>query len=1341
MGFRLGTFQTLGERLGRIEALKKAWEIANVSPLDIPGVRGAVKKALPKPLEGPAQFALGQVNPLNAGLIAAGIAIPPLGVLGAAGRTTSIGARIAPELRVAGTSLLGAYAGQQAGQLAERELGIPGAGLIGSLAGGVGGAAYGIRGLTRSLAPGMAEFPLTHAGDVEGIVKSGGLMSREQRGGVTRGLGPPMTVTISTGTIARNAKIIERETARMQIMARGSDEQVSKLLVELQKESPSAFNGVFWHSVSTISPQSRVGSFKRYLYEREIAGGDLDPMFIGDPKEIIQGLYQGVPGVVQPTAVADTEKILTAQLVNKLNIWVNIMDEPAAQTLFKEWRNNPKTLKFLRKMFKTQDVDQAVDQWSRFTYSADVAAGSAPDLYYAVDRKVRFGVDDMAAAILERKPNRATQILRSSVKELDPPLVAASKLGLEYRIARVPGEPPIPISKVLSVSSKLPDETVIKMVEDVGYDNVPANVKGQYDELTMAGGETAFTNQPKSQLNQLRALRDQALAKAKALGFDPRSPRKPDETPEMTALREQFHNANKQVGDLKRQLAQQWAAELPPEFELARDKTAADALIAEGNALMAEGRNAQAAERYRQALGMVQGGGAGRIPPTIEGPGTFGEGFNLGPGGGPPPGGTQPPIGAGFEAPSKPLDIGEEIAAAANVPRVLLVSSLDISATARQLFPAWAGKPSLLPEIIARQAKSMVNPASSAAFNRSLLADNETQFGIAHGLDIVTAGTGATAEEAFQIARGAKVHRFLEKIPWIAATERAYTDAVNMARSTLFKDAIKNWSQEWMADPKKVQRLTSFINELTGRGDLKALNKYGPFLNSVLFSPRLLISRLKLPLRAVDLARPEMRGIVFKHLAGTFGFIAATAAMLTAVGITVEMDPRSANFMKARLGNMRVDLTGGFSPVYRYMAQIATGQRKTEAGDIIPAPRPDSMMRFLRSKLSPIAGLGYDISKGETFEGRELTVSGATAKEQLWNNLTPLVTQDIRDALENEGFLAGVGAGVGSFLGVGIQTYPETPQSKLQARFQEKYGKEYEAGVDNVLVEADPELFALAEESQRYKLERGQESAVAKEKRTREFAQREQDFNLPMLAEGVISGDPAAGSQFAEQFERYQQNIADVMYHEFFEAELEAGDTPLAQAFDTWRKITPEQYRDPATFEIDWEAYFNTKDEAFARLPLEYRNAIEARTRAQDPKVKQVEVQFKRARTLRRQYYDIPKWFPDIVSPEEQDIMVDIQRDAQVVNRELASRGYTDADASTIYGLVLKSGQYDQHLVGLAMALRPGTKYSQQYTNPDRQQFLLKNASILQLFYPELYRNEQLLAQLGGQGGNFTQAA
>jgi len=1490
MAFNLGSFQTFGERLGRIEALKKAWQVANVSPLDIPGVRGAVKKALPKPLEGPAQFALGQFNPLNAGLIAAGILVPPLGVMGAAGRSASIGARIAPELRVAGTSLLGAYGGQQAGQLAERELGIPGAGLVGSLAGGVGGAAYGIKAFGR---------PPT--GLVEPVAE------------VAQQYLPKTRPSVWTSQRIAGRSVLPRtlvksplETFTEWISARFPEDMPPKEFPYKYREplhgEPRALlsrtQGVRQEHAGLLASRTYVkkvmdvlGDEIQYYSFRPTKVGILpttmsDTMAMwtnqGNHDQVFFELWNMLAEARHyPISAGASPGFLRRDVIGKLTSLIakDVIHEPvhmlaahsitgrgAADVAYrtawewainKTWNKVPRTHKRIDKALRSLTDEEWNDYIADARYIAptgenlnDLYRGGPEGADAAISRQLsalqRFGgkgaiPDALREWIPAGKAPVAPGAVRGNARKLRSlnDQWAKAARAVSARMDEL-GVPLSPTAEEIDDALRDPKLRALMRRHEA--------ISAQLDKLEPGArlssesiDESAFTNQPSSELFKARGLRDDALARAKALGFDPRSPRKPGETPDMAALRDEFHNANKQVGELQRQMAvvpaaeimpsttsirnivnqfigrkaasstiryndfiksleeaqsrlaanpdiamstgsipiaqlihrmkikvpesfyepgggfdalseavlgpsalhklnkaYRGAAELPPEFKLAGDESAftnADALIAEGDALMAEGRNARAAEKYREALGMVQGGGEPPRPPTIEGPGTFGEGFELGPGGGPPPGGTQPPIGAGFEPPPKPLDIGEEIAAAANVPRVLLVSSLDMSATARQLFPAWAGKPSLLPQIIARQAKSMVDPESSAAFNRALLADHNIQFGMANGLDIVTAGTGATAEEAFQVARGAKVHQFLEKIPWIRATERAYTDAVNLARSTLFKDTIKNWSQEWMADPSKVRRLTGFINELTGRGDLKALNKYGPFLNSVLFSPRLLISRLKLPFRAVDLARPEMRGIVFKHLAGTFGSIAAFAAMLTAVGITVEMDPRSANFMKARMGNMRVDLTGGFGPVYRYMAQIATGQRKTEAGDIIPAPRADSVMRFLRSKMSPVAGLGSDIISGETFEGREITATGATAQEQLWNNLTPLVTQDIRDALVNEGFLAGVGAGVGSFLGVSVQTYPETPQAKLKARFQEKYGREYQAGIDNVLVETDPELSALAEESQKYRLERGGEGAIAKEKRTREFAQKEQDFNLPMLAEGVLSGDPAAGSQFVEQFERYQQNIADVIYHEFFEDELDVGDTALARDFDTWRKVTPEQYRDPATFEIDWETYSRIKDAAFARLPEEYRNAIEVRTRSQDSTVKQVETKFKQARTLRRQYFDLPKWVPQVGSTTDQDQIQEIQEAAQVANRQLASQGYTDVGMDTVYGLVAKTGQYGPRLVGLAFALRSGTKESQLYANPARQEFLLKNVSLLQLFYPDMYRNEQLLAQIGTQDG------
>ena len=1557
MAFNLGSFQTFGERLGRIEALKKAWEIANVSPLDIPGVRGAVKKALPKPLEGPAQFALGQFNPLNAGLIAAGIVVPPLGVMGAAGRTASIGARIAPELRVAGTSLLGAYGGQQAGQLAERELGIPGAGLVGSLAGGFGGAAYGIKGLPKPPVAELGEVPHRFTpretyGEAIRPVKFTNPLLRKIQGleyprptqeqldilktegdlkliGLTKEqvYGPPglseLTSAVFSGDVAYlrerfpDLKFTAQDLVKSQtelraqaqrslthrglpsefIVFRGGDplgdfptpvtldsgiarsfagsrggaymfdslpgegfqgmleqrpgaglpRQVNAFLVrrddvlaDINSIRPrEKFGGeqellVFGKDLTPVSPEIQAKMQAQWDILRQVkatsepldikpgsieslrgtgfilpdgtairtTGYDIakargmkwNPRYIGlDPhlqmfsyetgaiqvswfpkeRELPHGIYILSSGPVHGEAVAAVKRWISAVLPHigkgRLNIGLTRNGN-------KIW---PKTIDDLNREIDSL-VGRSLDDLSALGPGTFEFPGPPPD-DWTITEPTEVDLPEMAVPEASVYDNIIPPHIQPVVSSMDAEIAKRVTYGMREETVKAANAWIAswsnakarwsvwrwkPMKKGQAISLDANEILVYGKLKDLNEATkwaIPlplyrasfeAKGRGIYDPETHVLGvlgrkETppglgpgTFDPEsvtPSSELFKARGLRDEALARAKALGFDPRSPRKPGETPEMAALRDEFHRLNKQVGDIQRGMSDRPVADLPPEFKIggAAEPDAA-ALIAEGDALMAEGRQALAAEKYRQALGMVTGGGQPPIkPPIIEGPGTFGEGFELGPGGGPPPGGRQPSLGGELTPPplKYEFDLGAELSALANLPRILLVSVLDFSGTMRQLFPAWAGKPSLLPKLLARQWGSMWNEEASTAF-RARLATNRNVQRLQQEGGLHIAVDAATAEEPYLLAtKDTWIHRMIEKFTPVRITERAYTDATNMARQELVDKYYAPWPESWKADPVKSKRMGSLINELAGRGDIKALSKLAPWMNTVLFSPRLMWSRLKLPLRVVDLRHPEMRQILARHLAGTYGSMVAMAGILTMAGVTVELDPRSSNFMKARIGNTRVDMTAGFGPIWRYMAMMATGERKTEAGDIVSAPLGETAWRLLRSKMSPTAGLVTDIIGGETFEGRELTLSRASIGEQAKNSLMPLLWQDTADAMKEEGLIVGTGAAVGSFLGVSVQTYPETPQAKLKARFQEKFGKEYEAGVDNVLVEADPELSALAEESQRYKLERGGEGAIAKEKRTREFAQKEQDFNLPMLAEGVLSGDPAAGSQFVEQFERYQQNIADVIYHEFFEDELDVGPTTLARDFDTWRKVTPEQYRDPTTFEIDWETYFKTKDAAFARLPQEYRNAIEVRTRSQDPTVKQVETKFKQARTLRRQYFNLPKWVPQVGSSADQDQIQEIQEAAQVVNQQLASQGYTDVDMKTVYGLVVKTGQYDQRLVGLAFALRSGTKESKLYANPARQEFLLKHVSLLQLFYPAMYRNEQLLAQIGAQDG------
>ena len=143
--------------------------------------------------------------------------------------------------------------------------------------------------------------------------------------------------------------------------------------------------------------------------------------------------------------------------------------------------------------------------------------------------------------------------------------------------------------------------------------------------------------------------------------------------------------------------------------------------------------------------------------------------------------------------------------------------------------------------------------------------------------------------------------------------------------------------------------------------------------------------------------------------------------------VSVELDPRSTDFLKVRVGNRRWDLTGGLQSYYRVIAQVITREKKdSDTGKIKPVAKGvySPEISFARGKLSPLLGTIIDAWSGKTFTGAEATV-GTLAKEHLVN----MMVQDITDASKESGaFNALLTTGVPASLGVGTQAY--TPQEK-----------------------------------------------------------------------------------------------------------------------------------------------------------------------------------------------------------------------------------------------------------------------------------------------------------------------
>jgi len=287
-------------------------------------------------------------------------------------------------------------------------------------------------------------------------------------------------------------------------------------------------------------------------------------------------------------------------------------------------------------------------------------------------------------------------------------------------------------------------------------------------------------------------------------------------------------------------------------------------------------------------------------------------------------------------------------------------------------------------------------------------------------------------EEAFMGAAMA------EKIPLVGkgvrASNRAYTGFANKLRADVFDHLIKSAEKvgrnPWK-DPKLVDSIIDFVNAGSGRGKLpKALEKSAVALNTALFSPRLMSSRLsllnpKFYYKLDPFARKQA-------LQSLFAFTSMTATVLglaKLAGAEVEMQllpwkPVSADWGKIKIGDTRIDIMGGFQQYIRTAYQFLGGKvvstttgKVTKVGEgYKPISRGEIAGRALEYKLAPVASFAVGLYRGRTIFGEPLNVP-----EEVGKRFVPMVMQDVIDLARDDPELLPLSA-LG-FFGMGLQTY------------------------------------------------------------------------------------------------------------------------------------------------------------------------------------------------------------------------------------------------------------------------------------------------------------------------------
>lgn len=368
-----------------------------------------------------------------------------------------------------------------------------------------------------------------------------------------------------------------------------------------------------------------------------------------------------------------------------------------------------------------------------------------------------------------------------------------------------------------------------------------------------------------------------------------------------------------------------------------------------------------------------------------------------------------------------------------NVPRTIM-SSMDFSAPLRQAVVATTSHPVVAAGAFVEMFKQAV---SQKRFDRWFSDVREDyRFQVAHEAGLYIADPHdvrlSAKEEAF-------MNNLAEKIPvigkMIKGSERAYVSYLNKMRWDLFNQFAEQYERDGKTmynSPDLYKGLASFINNATGRGKFsgaaEGLESAAPILNTLLFSPRLVASRLNFlnPMYYAKLPK-EVRVSALKDVAKFIATGSTVLFLMGLMGADVEDDPRSTDFGKIKFGNTRWDIWGGYQQYIRVLAQMLSGQTKSamtgELSDLtgqgkFGRTRGDVALAFVRGKLAPVPSIAADILAGRTVTGEPVTIMN-----EAQSHLFPLITSDVGEAMKDKGIQALFTAGIPATFGVGVSTY------------------------------------------------------------------------------------------------------------------------------------------------------------------------------------------------------------------------------------------------------------------------------------------------------------------------------
>ena len=249
---------------------------------------------------------------------------------------------------------------------------------------------------------------------------------------------------------------------------------------------------------------------------------------------------------------------------------------------------------------------------------------------------------------------------------------------------------------------------------------------------------------------------------------------------------------------------------------------------------------------------------------------------------------------------------------------------------------------------------------------------------------------------------------------------------------------------------KNMKEYMSHLANASGRAEIKGKLGQGiaPIANAMFFSLRLNLGRL-FSVKALFSSNKYVRKEAIKDFGSFVGIVSSVILLGALAGLwEVETDPRSTNFMKIRIGNIRVDPWGGYQQFVVLFSRIVTNTGLVSVTEMeYDVDFLTALTTFFRSKASPLASTLLEIKTGKDYFGDEIDLTDAKG----WvERFAPFALWDIYEAWQEQG-LKGAMIALPAIVGLNVQSYSGDWEDNFPKIGTPKFPDNQAYGIDDPL--------------------------------------------------------------------------------------------------------------------------------------------------------------------------------------------------------------------------------------------------------------------------------------------------